>query len=124
MLSIPQEEELEKLSVNILEDLGENNFLCEYCPSDLTVLRKLDFVIQVDEFIRENPEVLICFSAGKEMIISKVMDGRQLVLMQDPRTCSLSELQATGTHLIKCSTRAVLDQLRKDASNLMLWPLV
>ncbi|EON98530.1 putative peptidase s8 and s53 protein [Phaeoacremonium minimum UCRPA7] len=50
VLSIPQEEELEKLSVNILEDLGKNNFLCEYCLSDLTVLRKLDFVRQVDVY--------------------------------------------------------------------------
>ncbi|KAK3316025.1 peptidase S8/S53 domain-containing protein [Apodospora peruviana] len=50
VLSIPQEDELERLSVKILEDLGENNFLCEYLPEDLAPLRALDFVRQVDVY--------------------------------------------------------------------------
>ncbi|KPM39271.1 hypothetical protein AK830_g7290 [Neonectria ditissima] len=50
VLSIAQEDELEKLSVNILEDLGDNNFLCEYSPPDLKVLRELKFVRQVDVY--------------------------------------------------------------------------
>ena len=50
VLSLAQEDELERLSVNVLEDLGDNNFLCEYTSSDLSPLRALNFVRQVDVY--------------------------------------------------------------------------
>lgn len=42
--------ELQKLNVGILEDLGSNNLLCRYKPTDLEPLRQLSFVRQVDVY--------------------------------------------------------------------------
>ncbi|KAK4458512.1 putative peptidase [Cladorrhinum samala] len=48
--SADQEVDLERLSVKFLEDLGDNHFLCYYEPSDLSPLRELNFVRQVDVY--------------------------------------------------------------------------
>ena len=42
--------ELQKRKVQLLEDLGNNNMLCRYEPSDLEPLRRLGFVKQVDVY--------------------------------------------------------------------------
>lgn len=53
--------ELQKLRVELLEDLGDHNILCRYSPSDLNPLRDLSFVRQVDVYRNQYkiPEVLL-----------------------------------------------------------------
>lgn len=50
VLNIEEEEELHRLSVTILEDLGNNNFLCHYPLADLSPIRQKDFIRQVDVY--------------------------------------------------------------------------
>lgn len=50
VLENDQKAELQKLQVELLEDLGDHNILCRYSPSDLKPLRDLGFVRQVDVY--------------------------------------------------------------------------
>jgi subtilisin family serine protease len=50
VLDNDQKAKLQKLQVEFLEDLGNNNILCRYKPSDLEPLRDLSFVKQVDVY--------------------------------------------------------------------------
>jgi serine protease AprX len=50
ILNVNEEEELHSLSVTILEDLGNDNFLCHYPLDDLRPIREKEFVRQVDVY--------------------------------------------------------------------------
>lgn len=50
ILTNDEQKKLEKKHVKILEDLGSFNYLCHFTPKDLTPLRKLGFVRQVDVY--------------------------------------------------------------------------
>lgn len=50
VLENDQKAELQKLRVELLEDLGDHNILCRYTPADLNPLRDLGFVRQVDVY--------------------------------------------------------------------------
>ncbi|KXJ85853.1 peptidase S8/S53 domain-containing protein [Microdochium bolleyi] len=50
VLTGSQHEELARLGATVLEDLGGLNYLCHYKPADLTPLRLLSFVRQVDVY--------------------------------------------------------------------------
>lgn len=50
VLENDQKAELQKLRVELLEDLGDHNILCRYSPADLNPLRDLGFVRQVDVY--------------------------------------------------------------------------
>ncbi|MCJ1290929.1 hypothetical protein MMC34_002471 [Xylographa carneopallida] len=63
VLKDAQKAELDKLHVEMLEDLGNNNILCRYKPSDLKPLRALSFVKQVDVYrnLFKIPTILLAF---------------------------------------------------------------
>ena len=50
VLDVDQKAELQRLQVELLEDLGNLNFLCHYKPSDLQPIRDLSFIKQVDVY--------------------------------------------------------------------------
>ena len=50
VLQSNERRELKKRQVELLEDLGNNNMLCRYKPSNLEPLRRLDFIKQVDVY--------------------------------------------------------------------------
>lgn len=50
MLDVEQRSELQKLRVDLLEDLGNHNILYRYERSDLTPFRDLSFVKQIDVY--------------------------------------------------------------------------
>lgn len=50
ILTTSERSKLQDLKVELLEDLGSNNLLCQYAPSDLQSIRRLDFIRQVDVY--------------------------------------------------------------------------
>lgn len=50
ILNVVEEAELKDLSVTVVEDLGNNNFLCYYPNVDLQPIREKEFVRQVDVY--------------------------------------------------------------------------
>ncbi|KAL6704373.1 hypothetical protein ACN47E_008329 [Coniothyrium glycines] len=67
VLSVAEEEELNALHITILEDLGNNNFLCHYPDEDLHPIREKEYVRQVDVYRNKFkiPEALLSAFGGE-----------------------------------------------------------
>jgi len=68
VLGNDQRAELQKLQVEFLEDLGNDNILCRYPRSDLKPLRDLAFIKQVDVYrnLYKIPAVLLALMENLE----------------------------------------------------------
>lgn len=92
VLGIAEEEELLALAVGILEDLGDNNFLCYYPLDDLAPIRAKEFVRQVDVYRNsfKIPEALRIDIEQEQSLDPGLSDGRNSA--SEPITCMVDIL--------------------------------
>ncbi|KIY01948.1 uncharacterized protein Z520_02086 [Fonsecaea multimorphosa CBS 102226] len=86
ILSIAEEDELQALGVVIVEDLGDNNFLCYYDPDDLLPIRQKEFVRQVDVYrnLYKIPASLEAVVEDPNLLLSSPDDSTQLTDSTEP----------------------------------------
>lgn len=120
VLSDKQRTTLGDLKTEFLEDLGNENILCRYKPTDLEPLRKLEFVRQVDVYRNKYkiPAQLLAWTAkleGTPEFATKQFEFDVFVHAEVTNLAALADSIASKTGLSRTLMTVSSDQIRLTA---------
>ncbi|KAF7554172.1 hypothetical protein G7Z17_g3110 [Cylindrodendrum hubeiense] len=126
VLSIGQEVHLERLGVSIRENLGEGIYLCYYEAKDLSSIRELDFIRQVDVY-RNKFKIQVDLGAPTEetqlgsQVFNRVAETKEEECLVDVMVHEevLGEISEVAERISEC-VHVPADELRVTESKVRL----